>query len=54
MWLNMPFPLKRLHWDKRVYYIYTYHSRFIHDGVAEASQIFLRDAYILSKLFSYE
>jgi hypothetical protein len=28
--------------------------RFILVGVAEASQIFLRDAYVLPKLFSYE
>jgi hypothetical protein len=29
---------------------YTYHSRFIPEGVAEASQIFLRDTHILPKL----
>jgi hypothetical protein len=28
-------------------YIHTYHSRFIPEGVAEASQIFLRDAHVL-------
>jgi hypothetical protein len=33
-------------------YIHTYHSRFIPEGVAEASQI-LRDAHVLPKLFSY-
>jgi hypothetical protein len=33
---------------------YTYHSRVIPQGVAEASQIFLRDAYVLPKLLSYE
>jgi hypothetical protein len=33
-------------------YIHTYHSRFIPEGVAEASQIFLGD--VLPKLFSYE
>jgi hypothetical protein len=31
-------------------YIHTYHSRFIPEGVAEASQIFLRDAHVLTKL----
>jgi hypothetical protein len=29
---------------------HTYHSRFIPEGAAEASQIFLRDAHILPKL----
>jgi hypothetical protein len=29
--------------------IHIYHSRFIPEGVAEASQIFLRDAYVLPK-----
>jgi hypothetical protein len=38
---------------------YTYYSRFISEGVAEASQIFLRDAHglpnqSLPKLLSYE
>jgi hypothetical protein len=33
---------------------HTYHSRFIPEGVAEASQIFLRDAHVLPKLVSYE
>jgi hypothetical protein len=32
----------------------TYHSRFIPKGVAEASQIFLRDTHVLPKLVSYE
>jgi hypothetical protein len=31
-------------------YIHTYHSRFISEGVAEASQIFLRDAHFSPKL----
>jgi hypothetical protein len=31
-----------------------YHSRFIPEGVADASQIFLRDAQVLLKLLSYE
>jgi hypothetical protein len=35
-------------------YLHTYHSRFIPVGVAEASQIFIRDAHVLLKLFSYE
>jgi hypothetical protein len=35
-------------------YIHTYHSRFIPKGVAEASQIFLRDTHVLPKLFNYE
>jgi hypothetical protein len=30
--------------------IHTYQSRFIPEGVAEASQIFLRDAHVLPKL----
>jgi hypothetical protein len=35
-------------------YIHTYHSRFIPEGVAEASQTFLQNAHVLPKLFSYE
>jgi hypothetical protein len=31
---------------------YTYHSRFIPEEVAEASQIFLRDTHVLPKLVS--
>jgi hypothetical protein len=34
--------------------IHTYHSRFIPEGVAEVSQIFLRDTHVLPKLVSYE
>jgi hypothetical protein len=34
--------------------IHTYHSRFIPEGLAEASQMFFRDAHILTKLLSYE
>jgi hypothetical protein len=35
--------------------IHTYHSRFIPEGVAEVSQIFLRDTLVLPKLLiSYE
>jgi hypothetical protein len=30
-------------------YIHIYHSRFLPEGVAEASQIFLRDAHVLPK-----
>jgi hypothetical protein len=37
-----------------LHYIHTYHSRFIPEGVAEASQTFLRDAHVLPILFSYE
>jgi hypothetical protein len=36
--------------DMYFFYIHTYHSRFILEGVAEASQIFLRDAHVLPKL----
>jgi hypothetical protein len=32
----------------------TYYSRFILEGLAETSQIFLQDTYILPKLISYE
>jgi hypothetical protein len=35
-------------------YIHTYHSRFIPEGRAEVSQIFLRDTHDLPKLVSYE
>jgi hypothetical protein len=35
-------------------YIHTYHSRFIPEGVAEVSQIFLRGTHVLPKLVSYE
>jgi hypothetical protein len=35
-------------------YIHTYHSRFIPEGVAEVSQIFLRDTHVLPKLVSYK
>jgi hypothetical protein len=38
---------------KRVY-IHTYHSRFIPEGVAEASHIFLRDIHVSPKLVGYE
>jgi hypothetical protein len=30
--------------------VHTYHSRFIPEGVAEVSQIFLRDTHVLPKL----
>jgi hypothetical protein len=36
------------------HYVYPYHSRFILDGVAEASRVFLRDAHVLPKRLSYE
>jgi hypothetical protein len=35
-------------------YIHKYHSRFIPEEVAQASQILLRDAHVLPKLLSYE
>jgi hypothetical protein len=35
-------------------YIYTYHSRFILEGVAEVSQLFLRDTHVIPKIVSYE
>jgi hypothetical protein len=35
-------------------FLIPYHSRFIPEGVAEASQIFLRDAHVLPKLLSNE
>jgi hypothetical protein len=34
--------------------IHTYHSRFISERVAEASQILLRDAHVLPKILSCE
>jgi hypothetical protein len=34
--------------------VYIYHSRLIPEGVAEVSQIFLRDTHVLRKLLSYE
>jgi hypothetical protein len=34
--------------------MHTYHSRFISEGVAEVSQIFLRDTHVLPKFVSYE
>jgi hypothetical protein len=34
---------------KKKEYIHTYYSRFILEGVVEAFQIFLRDAYVLPK-----
>jgi hypothetical protein len=34
-------------------FIHTYHSRLVAEGVAEVSQIFLRDAHLLPKWHSY-
>jgi hypothetical protein len=34
--------------------IHTYHSRYILEGVAGVSQIFLRDTHVLPKFVSYE
>jgi hypothetical protein len=36
-----------------IYTLHTYHSRFIPEGVAEVSQIFLQDTHVLLKLVSY-
>jgi hypothetical protein len=36
------------------FYIHTYHSRFIAEGVAKVPKVFLRDAHVLPKLLSYE
>jgi hypothetical protein len=35
-------------------YIHTYHSRFIPEGAAEASQTLLRDTHALPELVSFE
>jgi hypothetical protein len=35
-------------------YLQTYHSRFIPEGIAKVSQIFLRDTHVLPKIVSYE
>jgi hypothetical protein len=35
-------------------HIHTYYSSFIPEGVAEVSQIFLRDTHVSPKLVSYE
>jgi hypothetical protein len=35
--------------EKELTYIHTYHIRFVPEGVAEASQIFLRDTHVLLK-----
>jgi hypothetical protein len=40
--------------NDRQEYIHTYHSRFIPEGVAEVSRLFLRDTHVLPKLLSYE
>jgi hypothetical protein len=37
-----------------IHFVHTYHSRSIPEGVAEVSQILLRDNHVLSKLVSYE
>jgi hypothetical protein len=34
--------------------LHKYHSRSIPEGVAEASQIFLRDTHVLPKFVSYD
>jgi hypothetical protein len=47
--------LAGFHWRQFGYFIhtriYTYHLRFIPEGVAEASQILLRDAHVLLIFF---
>jgi hypothetical protein len=48
-WLYLPGPF-----ENTQKYIHTYRSRFIPERLAEASQIFLRDAHVLPKLLSYE
>jgi hypothetical protein len=45
--------------NRIVYYdslltVHTYHSRFIPEGVAEVSQIFLRNTHVLPTLVNYE
>jgi hypothetical protein len=40
--------------DFALYYVHTHRSRFIPEGVAEASQIFLRNTHDLPNLLSYE
>jgi hypothetical protein len=40
------------YWTYLLKYIHTYHSRFIPEGVAEVSQIFLRDTHVLPKLLT--
>jgi hypothetical protein len=39
---------------ERINKIHTYHSRFIPEGVADVSQIFLRDTHVSPKLVTYE
>jgi hypothetical protein len=41
-----------LNWIKQFHFIHTYHSRLIPEGVAEASQKFLRDTHALPKWLS--
>jgi hypothetical protein len=50
--MKNPTPLSGIRVGRR--YIHTYHSRFIPEGIVEASQIFLQDAHVLPKSFSYE
>jgi hypothetical protein len=40
--------------DEQLTVSMAYHSRFIPEGVAESPKMFLGDAYVLPKLFSYE
>jgi hypothetical protein len=43
-----------VHTFHKIIYMHTYHSRFIPEGVSDASQIFLQDAHVLPKLFNNE
>jgi hypothetical protein len=46
----------RFFFAKNIYlhtYLRTYHSRFVREGIAEVSQIFLRKTHVLPKLVSY-
>jgi hypothetical protein len=51
---NYSFAKHTLHIMFLLIYNTCYHSRFIPEGVAEVSQISLRDTHVLPKLISYE
>jgi hypothetical protein len=48
------FLLGRVMSEEVYLYIHASHTRFIPKGVAEVSQVFLRDTHVLPKLVSYE
>jgi hypothetical protein len=52
------FPMLRVHLEifagSLKVYIHKYHSRFVPEGLAKASQLFLQDTSIKLKLLSYE